>query len=389
MPLVDRWVTNRHLADSHPSIDIPYSPGPIEALDAFAGVLADAEAGVTRDEFYGRLCYVICTLAAMDRAVIFRYDEALRRVRVAGTHNLDIDIFADANVSPESAQIAQESLEQDRVVELPSPDPNDLPERYRPLLRGGSLVCIPLVAADRWIGVAICDRESGDPLTQREQHLLWTLGKTAALASAARIATFEGERARELQQRIDIAREVHDSVVQRLFGVSLALDADGEFPAEERRRAASEIQLALTDLKMLVQQPLGRTSRPTATTLAEEIARLQRSHDDLQIEVDADSQLDVPPAVEPLAQSVLAEALRNAQKHAQPSRVLVSAGRQNGAFILEVTNDGVLDRIQGHSTGMGLRLAAFEALQLGGFVEFGARDDRQWQVRLVVPVDDE
>ena len=33
---------------------------------------------------------------------------------------------------------------------------------------------------------------------------------------------------------------------------------------------------------------------------------------------------------------------------------------------------------------MGLRLAGFEALQAGGLLEFGARDDR-WQVRLVVP----
>src|SRR3954453_22354905 len=275
---------------SHERIDLTvamssaYPPGPIEALDAFAEVLADAEAGSTRDGFYGRLCYVIATLAAMDRVVIFRYDDALRRVRVAGTHNLDMAIFADANVSPESAAIAQQSLEQDIVVELPSPAANDVPERYRPLLRDGSLVCVPLVAAGRWIGVAICDRESGDPLTQREQHLLWTLGKTAALAAVARIATFEGERARELEQRIDIAREVHDSVVQRLFGISMALDSDGEFPAEERRRAAAEIQRALGDLKTLVQRPLARISPPTATTLADEVARLTRS-DELDIAV--------------------------------------------------------------------------------------------------------
>jgi signal transduction histidine kinase len=382
-------VTDIHLADSHPAIDIPYSPGPIEALDAFAAVLADAEEGVTRDEFYGRLCYVIATLAAMDRVVIFRYDEALRRVRVAGTYNLDVEVFADANVSPESARIAQRSLEQDMVVEMPSPSPDDVPAQYRPLLRDGSLVCVPLVAAGRWIGVAICDRASGKPLTQREQHLLWTLGKTAALAATARIATFEGERARELQQRIDIAREVHDSVVQRLFGVSLALDSDGEFPADERKRAAAEIQRALGDLKTLVQQPLARVSRPTATTLADEIERLTRHHEEFDIELAPGSRLDVPQAVEPLAQSVFAEALRNARKHAHPTTVTVTAGRDNGAFILEVCNDGVRDRIHGHTTGMGLRLAAFEALQLGGFVEFGARDEGRWQVRLVVPIDDE
>jgi signal transduction histidine kinase len=362
-----------------------YPPGPIEALDAFAEVLADADAGTSSDAFYGRLCYVICTLASMDRAVIFRYDDALRRVRVAGAHNLDVDLFEDDEVSVDSAPIAREALERDAVIEVSSPDANAVPERYRPLIQGGTLVCVPLVAADRWIGVALCDRRSG-ALDQREQHLLWTLGKTAALASAARIATFEGQRARELQHRIDIAREVHERVVQRLFGVSLALDADGDFPAEARKRAAGEIQNALGELKTVVQQPLGRTSRPTPTTLAEEVERLTRTHTKPRVELGPDSNLEVPPELEPLAQSVLREALRNAQKHAQPTLVTVTAGRRDGVFVLEVVNDGVNGAAaQRTTTGMGLRLAAFEALQVGGFVEFGARDGDKWQVRLVVP----
>lgn len=363
-----------------------YPPGPIEALDAFAEVLADAEAGATRDAFYGRLCYAICNLASMDRAVIVRYDDVLRRVGVAGTHNLDLSQYGEMELSVDSAPIAREALERDAVIEVPSPSPEALPERYRPILQGGLLVCVPLVAAGRWIGVALCDRASGDPLNQREQHLLWTLGKTAALATAARIATFEGERARELQHRIDMAREVHDGVVQRLFGVSLALDSDGDFPADARKRAAAEIQLALGELKNVLQQPLGRTSRPTPTTLAEEVERLGRIHETMQIEPLA--QFDVPPWLEALAQSVFREALRNAQKHATPTLMTVSAGRSDGVFVLEVVNDGVTGESR-QTTGMGLRLAAFEALQAGGFVEFGARDGDRWQVRLVVPTGDD
>src|SRR4029079_17028674 len=177
-------------------------------------------------------------------------------------------------LSVDVAPITREALERDAVIEIPSPSPEELPERYRPILRAAVLVCVPLVAAGRWIGVALCDRASGAPLNQREQHLLWTLGKTAALATAARIATFEGWRARDPQHRSDMAREVHDGVVQRLFGVSLALDFDGDFPAEARKRAAAEIQQELSELKSVVQQPLGRTSRPTPTTLAQEVERL-------------------------------------------------------------------------------------------------------------------
>jgi hypothetical protein len=38
---------------------------------------------------------------------------------------------------------------------------------------------------------------------------------------------------------------------------------------------------------------------------------------------------------------------------------------------------------------MGLRLATVEALQFNGFVEFGEREPGTWQVRLVVPDEDD
>src|SRR3954454_13870560 len=108
-----------------------YPPGPIEALDAFAEVLADAEAGTSRDAFYGRLCYVICTLASKDRAVIFRYDDAVRRVTVGGTDNLEIGLFADDEVSVDSPAIARDAPERDAVIEVRSPSPDNVPDRYR------------------------------------------------------------------------------------------------------------------------------------------------------------------------------------------------------------------------------------------------------------------
>jgi len=206
-----------------------------------------------------------------------------------------------------------------------------------------------------------------------------------ALSAMARIATYEGERARELQHRIDMARDVHDGVVQRLFGVSMALDAGGEFPPSARSRAAAEIQGALADLRNVVQRPLGRTSRPTGATLAEELARLTHLYEDMTIEA---QELEVPPHLEPLAQSVLAESLRNADHHAIHAHVTVRATCSDEAFILEVANDGIRPSGGTPSTGMGLRLAAFEALNAGGFVEFGEHEGL-WKVRLVVPIDDD
>lgn len=360
-------------------------PVTVSALDAFVEVLAEADAGASRDQFYGCLCEVICRLGAMERAVLFRYDETERRVRAAGAHGLDLAMFADAIVDVESAPIARRALEADAVVDALPPWSPLLPGEYVSLLGEGRLFCVPMATAGRWIGVVLCDRPGRRPLSSRQSNLLWSLGKTAALAAVARIATFEGERARELQQRIDLAREVHDGVVQRLFGVSMALDGDGDLPAAERARAASEVQAALGDLRTVMQRPLARRSRPTPVPFASELRRQVRLNDDLPIEVQFAAQ--VPKAADAVAKSVLVEALRNIRKHARPTRVQVRVHRDQGAFILEILNDGLRKRGRARSTGVGLRLTAFEALQEGGFVEFGEREPGTWKVRLVVPAD--
>jgi signal transduction histidine kinase len=340
------------------------------------------------DVVYDRLCEAVCRLARMRRAVIFRYDAALRRVRAAGAHGLDLEPLVGAHVTVESAPIAAQSLREDSIVEFAGDVSGQIPDEYMMYFEEPvRLVCVPMAAASRAVGVILADRVlPAPPLDDAEKHLLWTLGKTAALASVARIVATQAEKAVQLEHRIDLAREIHEGVIQRLFGVSMALDGEGDLPAVARERCATETQLALTDLRTALQRPLGRAPRATQTTLRAEVDRLSRMHPDLGVMlVDDGAGEAVPSSLEPLAQSVLAEAVRNAHKHARPTRVSVRVGRSNGAFLLEITNDGVT----GHRrhAGMGLRLAALEALQSGGVIEFGERDPGTWQVRLVVPHD--
>jgi len=357
----------------------------VEAVEVFVEVLSSLEEDSLGDAFYGRLCEAICRLTSMDRAVIFRYDAARRRVRAAGAHGVELSLFSGM-YTVESAPIARRALAEDIVVEAGEPLEAEIPAEYTHLLEEarGRLVCTPMSAGGRWVGVVLSEqRADAPPLGESERHLLWTLGKTAALASIARIATRQSEKARQLEQRIDLAREIHDRVIQRLFGVSMALGSPDPLDGEAKRRVADEVQEALSDLRSAIQRPLGRESRYTETTLVEEVERLSREHPDLGLALEG-PRPEVPPALEPLAQSVLVEAVRNAHKHAQPTRVAVRAGHRDGAFVLEVINDGVTATTS-QTTGMGLRLAALEALQCGGVVEFGRRDPGTWQVKLAVP----
>jgi signal transduction histidine kinase len=155
---------------------------------------------------------------------------------------------------------------------------------------------------------------------------------------------------------------------------------------EARERVSVELQAGLRDLRRAMQRPLGRMSRETATTLQEEVGRLREVHPELGIVLaDGSAEVGAPAALEGLAQSVLIEAVRNAEKHARPTRVEVRLAHEDGAWVMEVCNDGVSDRRSTTMSGMGLRLAAIEALQVGGLVEFGAREPGTWRVRLAVP----
>ena len=64
----------------------------------------------------------------------------------------------------------------------------------------------------------------------------------------------------------------------------------------------------------------------------------------------------------------------------------VSLREADDVWRMEVANDGVRERVR-RAAGMGLRLAALEALQAGGIVEFGPREPESWRVRLAVPLE--
>jgi signal transduction histidine kinase len=374
----------RHDARVNPNGDSAGIPS-IAALELLSDVLAGVDEEHGSGQFFSRLAEAVCRLAQMGRAVIFTYDDARRRVHAAGSHGVALRDFTDGHVTVESAPVARRALTEDRVIEVLATDGHDISDDFSELVGDHPLVYIPIVAAGRWIGVIMAEPAHGtSPIDESKRELLWMLGKTVALASSSRIATYEAERARELEERIDFARDIHDGVVQRLFGVSLALSSEQPLTAEARARCAAEVRGALSELRSALQRPLGRLSPPTGTTLAAELKRLSDEHPDLGLAIEGEV-AGVPAGLEPLAQSVLTEAVRNARKHADAKRLLVRTHSDGNTFVLEIENDGV-PALRAASTGVGLRLAALEALQAGGLIEFGERAPGTWQVRLVVPI---
>jgi signal transduction histidine kinase len=358
-----------------------------DALDFVVRLLFELGDSVAdSDPFHDRICEAICTLTSLKRAVLFLYDPSRKLVVPAGSHGVDPEILAHTYGSIEETPIAQQALATDEVVVVERLEGN-IPERYAGLPGVVGLSCTPVAAGGRWLGVifAECD---GEPLTldEDERRTMHALGRTAALATTIRQAAAQRERDALLLERIELAREVHESVMQRLFGVSMVLGSGRELSAEDAERSAAEVEAALGELRDALDRSLEPTGEPSRTTLRAELQRLGRQYKAVPLSVWWEEGVEVPEGLEPLAVSVLGEALRNAEKHAEPTDVRVSITRVDGAFALEVRNDGVGPGASA-SSGLGLRLASYESLQRGGMLEFGPEGD-DWRVRLVLPASD-
>jgi signal transduction histidine kinase len=358
----------------------PFSP--IASLHLFVSLLGEVE-HATPDApgaFYNRLAEAVCRLGSMRRAVVFVYDDVARRVRVVGSHEVDIELFDGHILAIETAPIAGRALDQDQVLEG---NADELAAPYDTLLGLEHLVCVPLAAGGRGFGVIIAEGADRS-LTDEEREALRSLGKVCALALSARLATRQQSDARHLADRIDLAREIHERVVQRVFGVVMALQSGALLDEADQRRAAAELGAALDDLRDAMGRPLAPTARLVTSTLRDELVRLEGNAPEGAIAVVWQDGVTIPSIFEPVTQSVLGEAIRNARRHASPERIEVAVRGDADTVELEITNDGV-GAAQRGGAGMGLRIAAFEALQHGASLTFGPTGPEHWHVRLVLP----
>jgi signal transduction histidine kinase len=357
-------------------------PGTVEVL---VGLLAELDQATESGVFYDRVCRAVCTLTSMTRAAVLLHDPAYRTVIPMGSHGADAALVKTFEGTLDETPVARRALEEDRVVEVSGSLHGHVPERYADLADTTCFTCTPISAARRWLGVILADRGGEEfVLDEGERETMLTLGRLAALTASVEHSTEQRESERRLSERVELTRELHENAIQRLFGVALALGSERGLSTEERRRCQEELRSVVGDLRTALTRPVGESRRAPKASLEEVLERHGQRRPELRVEW-AEG-VAVPAHLEPLAQSVLAEALRNADRHAEPREIEVSVASSGATFTLAVENDGAGDGRGTKGGGLGLRLAALEALRYEGLVEFGAVAGGRWRVRLVVPV---
>ncbi len=354
-------------------------------VEVLVGLLAELDEATESGVFYDRVCRAVCTLTTMRRAALLLHDSAYRTVIPMGSCGLDPELVSRIEGTLDETPMARMALEQDRVIEISGDLAPYIPDRYAELADTTTITCTPISAARRWLGIIIADRGGEDfVLDEGERETMLTLGRLAALTASVERSTEQREREHRLAERVELTRDLHENAIQRLFGVTLALGSEHGLSAEERRRCQEELRSVVGDLRRVMTRPVAAPRGGGKASLSEVLGRLRVRRPELHL--DWEEGVEVPPDLEPLAQSVLAEALRNADRHSEPTEIAVRVAADGETFTLAVENDGAGDGRATRGGGLGLRLAALEALRYEGLVEFGAAPGDRWRVRLVVPV---
>jgi signal transduction histidine kinase len=207
--------------------------------------------------------------------------------------------------------------------------------------------------------------------------------RLAAISIGDHRAVVAEERARAARRRVDLVRVIHDDVVQRMFGVALALDVHEPIDPDVREVCAAEVERALFDLRRILRDEIDQGQGAARCRLLDILEELAAQGVAVQVSYDEPS-LDA--AQETIMVSVLAEAVRNARKHASPESIKLSVTEDDGLLVLAVTNDGVAGIGRARPTkGVGLKLAETEAAQGGGLLQYGMDGAARWTIRLVLP----
>ncbi|MEW6473421.1 MAG: GAF domain-containing protein [Actinomycetota bacterium] len=270
------------------------------------------------------------------------------------------------------------------------PDSYGFPPNHPPMR---SFLGVPILVRGEVFGnLYLTDKKSAEVFTDVDEELTVALAGAAGVAiENARLHARLGELVL-LEDRERIAKDLHDTVIQRLFATGLSLQ--GTARLAQRPDVASRIQDAVEDLDITVKHirtvifgletAAGRGDgvRSRAMTLTREASGPLG----FLPEVTFDGPVDtlVPDDVGRELLATMREALSNVARHAGASHVQVriAAGAE---IVLQVVDDGrgVPDR---PSEGLGLRNMASRAEALGGRFSVRPAEGGGTVVEWAVPV---
>lgn len=243
--------------------------------------------------------------------------------------------------------------------------------------RYATLLSVPLVVKQTTYGSLGLYYTTTETLSDEDVALATSFGSQAALAIENAQLRIHAEQAAVLQERGRLARDLHDSVTQSLYSLTLLAEAARRLAdaghlseVEDAIGRLGEIgQQALQEMRLLVYElrPLVLRREGLVRALSQRLETVERRAG-LEAQLMVDGALNLAPALEEQLYHVIQEALNNALKHAHATAVTVRIRVLDEELWVEVRDNGIgfdPERVRSEG-GIGLTSMRERVEKLGG-----------------------
>lgn len=263
-----------------------------------------------------------------------------------------------------------------------------------------SWIGIPLIIKDRVLGLLSLTHSLPNYYTQRHARLALIIANQVAVAMENARLYEQAFDLATLEERQRIARELHDSVTQLLYGISLySTAANRSLQGQDFEQAGQHINeiknnalQAQQEMRLLIFElhPPGLKEEGLVAALQTSLEAME-ARTELQTELQVDGINRLPGLIEGELFRIAMEALNNLVKYARAQKVTVSLKPVNGAIAMEICDNGVGFDLEAARAcgGLGLRNMEERTLRLGGSFEITSTLGTGTRVSLQVPIQED
>lgn len=258
-------------------------------------------------------------------------------------------------------------------------------------------LAVPVILDGETIGVLDIEHTEVDAFEPADAELLATVADQVAIAIENSRLWEQTRQLAIIEERNRLAREIHDTLAQRLTGIVMQLEAASELRETRPERGWNRVEKALHLAKEGLDEvrrsvsnlrPAKLETRTLQQALADELKRVET---DTGAETEDEIASDLPrlpPAVEDALFRIAQEALNNVRRHARACNVRLSLDADGDHLRLRVRDNGVGFR-PGEEDPMrsfGLTGMRERAALLGGELEVRSRKGRGTLVEARIPL---
>jgi signal transduction histidine kinase len=340
--------------------------------------------------------------------MVFLYDRK-GQLFVASHRNLMSRDDENQHLNGSSGIVGQAIATAQAVIgEEPAADPEI--SIFNSLKQAKSMLCVPLRAGFETYGAVLFASIKPNAFTQEHLELLTIFCNqaTIALQNASLYQSLREERDKivdkEEEARRKLARDLHDGPTQDVAAIAMRLNFARLLIERDPARARVELE-RLEDLAHRTVKEIRSmlfTLRPIILETEGLVAALNqyadnlRENDNLPVEVDAERYSEcLDSDAQGVVFAILEEAVNNAKKHAQASRIWIRLSVENDLFVAQVADNGrgfdvkSVERSYGTRGSLGLLNLKERAELVDGTLNIESAPGQGTRITLLVPISQE